>query len=277
MGKTMKSLVSIVTPVYNGSKYIEELILSVLDQDYPCIEHIVIDDGSNDNGATVEILKRYPHLRWWSRPNKGAYATINEGLVASKGELLTVICADDMYASRTALSSAVNLWVSNPNYDAVFGETLLVDINGRELDNEPPMSGPIWMFRYCPIVSHCSLLVRRSVVIDGGMFFDLSFPYEADHDWIIRLIRAGCHFRRLRKPIAKFRLHPMQRGQTMNAARCEERRRITQQYGEVNQVILYVIKMWRQGNKLKHLLRCRGFLGCLGAINERFSHGETMQ
>jgi glycosyltransferase involved in cell wall biosynthesis len=60
-------LVSIMTPVYNGSKYIEELILSVKSQDYTEIEHIVIDDGSADNGATVDILKRYPHVRWWSR------------------------------------------------------------------------------------------------------------------------------------------------------------------------------------------------------------------
>ncbi len=59
-------LVTIITPVYNGAKYIEELILSVKAQDYPYIEHIIIDDGSDDGGATVAILKRHTHLRWWS-------------------------------------------------------------------------------------------------------------------------------------------------------------------------------------------------------------------
>ena len=57
-------LVSIITPVYNGAEYLEELIISVRDhQDYPYIEHIIIDDGSTDDGETVSILKKYPHLR----------------------------------------------------------------------------------------------------------------------------------------------------------------------------------------------------------------------
>ncbi|MBE3118290.1 MAG: glycosyltransferase, partial [Candidatus Atribacteria bacterium] len=89
-------LVSIITPVYNGAAFIEELILSVQRQDYPNIEHIIIDDGSRDDGATIAILKRYPHLRWWSRENKGQYATMNEGLEAAKGEFVCFISADDL-------------------------------------------------------------------------------------------------------------------------------------------------------------------------------------
>ena len=65
------SLVSIITPTCNGAEYLEELIQSVTRQVYPNIEHLVIDDGSQYGGATVAILNRYPHLRWWSRENKG--------------------------------------------------------------------------------------------------------------------------------------------------------------------------------------------------------------
>src|SRR5574341_2572398 len=83
-----KPLVTIMTPVYNGAAYLEELIASVRDQDYPYVEHLIIDDGSTDNGVTVEILRKYPHLRWWSRPNQGQYATMNEGLQAAQGELI---------------------------------------------------------------------------------------------------------------------------------------------------------------------------------------------
>ena len=73
-------LITIITPVYNGAEYLDELIQSVLRQDYPNIEHLIIDDGSQDGGATVSVLQKYPHLRWWSRENKGQYATMNEGL-----------------------------------------------------------------------------------------------------------------------------------------------------------------------------------------------------
>src|SRR5438876_704742 len=73
----------------------DELIKSVLEQDYLHIEHIIIDDGSTDDGATVEVLKRYPHLRWWSRENKGQYATLNEGLATARGSVVGIISADD--------------------------------------------------------------------------------------------------------------------------------------------------------------------------------------
>src|SRR5512142_3060691 len=90
--------VSMVTPVYNGAEYLEDLIHSVLSQDYPNIEHIIIDDGSQDSGATVAILRKYPHLHWWSRPNKGQYATMNEGLLAARGDILCFVNADDLVA-----------------------------------------------------------------------------------------------------------------------------------------------------------------------------------
>src|SRR5215207_4022064 len=90
-------LVSIITAVRNGAPYLESLIESVLAQDYTNFEHIIIDDGSDDNDATVSILKRYPHIRWWSCENKGQYATQNEGLVAAKGSIVGIISADDVY------------------------------------------------------------------------------------------------------------------------------------------------------------------------------------
>ena len=69
-GSKCVSRVSIITPAYNGAEYLEELFESVLKQDYPNIEHIIVDDGSQDNGATISILQKYPHLHWRSRPNR---------------------------------------------------------------------------------------------------------------------------------------------------------------------------------------------------------------
>lgn len=264
-------LVSIVTPVFNGSTYLEELIASVVEQDYPSIEHIIIDDGSNDNGATVQILRRYSHLRWWSRPNKGAYATINEGLLASKGELVTVICADDKYASQTAISAAVKLWHSACSCDAVYGETIIIDENGREHDRQPPGSGPLWLFRYYSVVQHCSLLIKRSVVVDSGFLFNEQFPYLADYDWINRLIRGGCRFKRLRKPIALFREHSMQRSHHRSSARIEERRRVIELHGKPIPVVAFIVDKWWRLVKLKNLLLRRGFLVCLQAVFSNFS------
>lgn len=277
MNGNEQPLVSIITPVYNGSRWLEELILSVLEQDYPRIEHIIIDDGSNDVGATVAILKRYPHLRWWSRPNKGQCSTQNEALAATTGDIVTIIAADDYYACATAISSAAKLLVAYPRYDAVFGGTIIVDESGREVDKQPPRSGPLWLFRYYPVVFHCSLLVRRRVIVDGGIFFDESFPRSGDYDWIIRLIKAGCRFKRLRKPIARYRTHPMQRSRDWDATRVEELKRVFQLHGNLNPVVLSVVNKWVILIKLKNLFLRRGFAASLQAIKARLSDDKTKQ
>ena len=78
--------VSIITPSYNQSQFIEETILSIKDQDYPNIEHIVIDGGSTD--GTIEILKKYGRLIWISEPDKGQSDAVNKGIKIATGEIL---------------------------------------------------------------------------------------------------------------------------------------------------------------------------------------------
>jgi glycosyltransferase involved in cell wall biosynthesis len=205
-------LVSIITPVYNGAKYLEELIRSVYEQDYPRIEHIIIDDGSTDNGATVEILKCYPHLRWWSRPNKGAYATMNEGLAAAQGDVFTIINADDKYPSPQTISSAVQYLLKSPGYDGIYGGLIRIDQYSKRVAKQPPTSGPLWLFPYYPVMAHSTLFLWQKAWQERGIFFDLSFPMYGDMDWLLRLIHSGLRFRRIKEDIAFIRLHTQQRG-----------------------------------------------------------------
>jgi glycosyltransferase involved in cell wall biosynthesis len=198
-------LVSIVTPVFNGARFIEELILSVQSQDYPCIEHIVIDDGSTD--GTVEILKKYPHLHWWSRENRGQYATMNEGLDAAKGEMVCFVSADDVLASG-AVHRVMEFVQANPDCDGVYGFTAFMRENG-----EPYL--PVTPFRYLPLkyyaylwhVSHCSLYIKRDVLLINTLYFDPSLHYVGDYDWIIRLINKSIKINMLRESLSQVRIH----------------------------------------------------------------------
>lgn len=87
--------ISIVTPSYNSAADLERAIQSVLDQDYPNWEHIVVDGGSTDN--TREILQKYDHLRWISEPDRGQVDAINKGFAMAQGDVVSYLNADDYY------------------------------------------------------------------------------------------------------------------------------------------------------------------------------------
>lgn len=92
--------ISIVTPNFNGGEYLEQTILSVLSQNYPNLEYIIIDGGSTDN--SLEIIKKYEnHLAYWiSEPDNGLYEAVQKGFEKSTGEIMAWINSDDLYHSK---------------------------------------------------------------------------------------------------------------------------------------------------------------------------------
>src|SRR5688572_1037654 len=88
-------LVSIVTPSLNQGRYLDEAIRSVQGQDYPRLEHVVVDGGSTDE--TLDVLRRHPHLRWVSEPDGGQSDAVNKGFRLARGEIFGWLNADDYY------------------------------------------------------------------------------------------------------------------------------------------------------------------------------------
>jgi glycosyltransferase involved in cell wall biosynthesis len=230
-------LVSIVTPTYNGARFLEPLLQSVAAQDYARIEHIVIDDGSTDGGATVAILQRYPNVRWWSRANRGQYATMNEGLRAATGEFITFISADDAYVDAGAIGALAHHLIGYPACDLAYGYTHHMHEDGTPVDVQPYQRFPPWMLRYnLGFIFHCSLLVRRAKLIADGLFFDESLRYVGDADWLVRLYLHKYRFGRVNRYIGAYRHHGEQvttvatgNSQAV-AARLAERARVFRQY-----------------------------------------------
>lgn len=205
-------MISVVTPVYNCAEYIEELIQSVMGQSYRHFEHIVIDDGSTDDGATVDVLRRYPHLRWWTRPNKGQYATLNEGIESAAGELLVIISADDAFQSCEVFAEAANAWSEDPTFEAIYGRTALMDSQSCTV---PDRYGrlderyPLWINRHFLIIHHCSLFVSLPYVRKHALSFDTALSYTGDWDWINRVIAKG-RLRYVDRIWSRYRIHAEQ-------------------------------------------------------------------
>ncbi len=262
-------LISIITPVYNGSEFLDELILSVQQQDYPHIEHIIIDDGSTDEGATVAILKRYPHLRWWSRENKGQYATLNEGLAAAKGSIVGIISADDKYVVPSTLSAVVEFWQSHPECGCIYGRTLRMDSKGALLPLDPTLRQepfPPWFLRYSLLIQHCSLFVAKTLVTDKGIRFDPALRYVGDWDWIIRLSEVS-RFGYLNQPLSLYREHSVQVTQQVGQKKMSlERRKILKRHKANYLFYLFLVYRHRLIKGL-WILRKRGFKGLREEVN----------
>jgi glycosyltransferase involved in cell wall biosynthesis len=192
-------LVSIVTPCFNAAKFVEETIQSVLAQDYPRIEYIVMDGGSTD--GTVEILKRYEQrLRWISEPDRGAADAINRGFAISRGEVFAYLNADDVY-----LPGAVATAVRSFEGDAVYGGAWWIDEAGKRLAPYPVRDFDLELLaRECFICQPASFVRRDAFENVGGMDPELSLTF--DYEFWMRLAKAY-EIRRIDGMLALSRMH----------------------------------------------------------------------
>jgi glycosyltransferase involved in cell wall biosynthesis len=189
-------LVSIVTPCFNAVRFIEETIESVLAQDYPRIEYIVMDGGSTD--GTVDILKRYQRSRltlgsqrepltWTSGKDGGAADAINRGFVRSHGEIFAYLNADDAYLPG-AVTAAVRAFHANPDVDVVYGGGDWIDEAGERIGPYPVHDfDRALLARECFICQPASFIRRAAFESAGGMDPDLHLTF--DYELWMRLAR----------------------------------------------------------------------------------------
>ena len=126
--------ISIITPSFNQGQYLEETILSVLNQDYPALEFFIIDGGSTD--GSVEIIKKYAHrLTYWeSKPDRGQSHAINKGFRMASGEIVAWLNSDDLLAPG-ALKVVAQAWQKNPRLGLISGQTEIIDQAGKPTGN----------------------------------------------------------------------------------------------------------------------------------------------
>ncbi len=183
------NLVSIVTPSYNQALYLEQTIQSVLEQDYPRIEYIVVDGASTDD--SFEIIKKYnDRLAYWiSEKDSGQAEAINKGFARAKGEILAWLNSDDYYLPNT-ISAVVKCFEENPDVVMVYGDMLAVDGDGQIINVLKYKQLSLEDLLCFQIIGQPSVFFRRSALEKTGLL-DISFHFMLDHHLWIRLAQLG--------------------------------------------------------------------------------------
>jgi glycosyltransferase involved in cell wall biosynthesis len=218
---------SIVTPSYNQGRFLEETILSVLNQGYQPLEYIIIDGGSTDE--SVSIIQRYEkHLAYWiSEKDRGQVHAINKGLERATGDILAFINSDDVYLPG-AFNAVISHFEDNPASNWICGDTLMFG-DGHEtrmIHAVVPRSAAhclSWAYR-APQPGH----FWRTPLVRSG--FQERWNYDFDHDMYVRLLLAGHKCEYLPLPMAGYRLHEVSKTIAEGHRQLEEFDRIAEFY-----------------------------------------------
>lgn len=234
--------ISIVTPSFNQARFIEKTIQSVLKQNYPNLEYIVIDGGSTD--GTVGILRKYGRkIVWKSEKDQGQADAINKGLKLATGEILFYLNSDDILLPNS-LAKIAKFFKDNPETKWVFGKSRIIDEKGREIRKFITFYKNVLL----PHVSKRLLLVinpisqpatfwRREITEKIG-FFDEKQYYCADYDYWLRIIskfKPGF----INDYLAAFRIHQKSKGEINFVQHFQDELEIAKRYTR-NQLLIFL-------------------------------------
>lgn len=196
--------VSIVIPSYNQGKYLEDTILSVVNQTYKNIEIIIIDGGSTDN--SVDIIKKYEdkiHF-WVSEKDKGQANAINKGFKKASGEIFAWLNSDDLY-TKNAVELIVNEFNKDPSVSIVYGDYYLLYPSGEtKLKKKISFNYNICLYSYLMIPQPSCFFRREAFEAVGGL--DETFNYCLDYDLFLRMAK-NRKVKHIQIPLSYFRLH----------------------------------------------------------------------
>jgi len=181
--------ISIVTPTYNQGAFIEECIISVLEQDYPNLEYIIIDGGSTDN--TLGIIKKYQsRIKYWiSEKDTGMYDALNKGFKLATGDILGWLNSDDIL-HRKSLFTVAEIFSTLPEVQWMQGYPTLIDKEGRIVSHQHPRFNKYDFFlkeyHDGTFIQQESTYWTRALWEKAGSYVSTNYKYAGDFELWMR-------------------------------------------------------------------------------------------
>ena len=226
--------ISIVTPTLNQGRFIQQTINSVLNQNYPNLEYIVMDGGSSDD--TLEILRSYgKKLRWISDKDKGQADAINTGMELTSGEILAFINSDDYYLP--GVFDLVARKFSLTQCQWLTGDYRIVDKNGNDIQALTILYKRFWRnFSSATLLSVLNYIIQPSTFWSRDLWkrtgsFDVSLKFVMDYDLWMRAIKINLpHI--ITQPLSAFRIHGSSKGGSLFQNQFDEELHVLKRYDQ---------------------------------------------
>jgi len=247
--------ISIVTPSFNQRKFIEAALESVRSQDYPTVEHFIIDGGSTD--GTVEYLEslsgkpEWNHVVWRSEPDEGQSDALNKGFRMASGDIVGWLNSDDRY--RPGCFDVVAKAFAERTADIFYGDTTWIDENNNllKIRREIHFSRFVMLYHRVLCIPTTATFFRRRI-FEAGNFVDPQYQYSMDLEFFLRLGSLGYRFHHISALLADFRWHLGSKSSVYFSRQFAERDRILPLYSPIfknswpialNKTILRIVRM----------------------------------